>query len=277
MDNDDKIINNGWVKLYHQAGAQVTLPVTLMAQITTEQALNAYNSITAYLAAGFSVDMPGMEPGENVEEIGWVLRKKQKNDRGDSTRMELYPAAPALVKKCLIMYLDTPEQFQNFETACGVRVSALPVYVGKDSPDRGADETTDHYIVKLPAPAKVVWKDNPNYDPAETDITKKKPKRLFVRWADIPQAQPQQATTAHPAQAQPQQATTAHPAQAQPQPDPDALARLAAWADAGEVIAPGGTKVSELTKELLERLIASTKPNVTDEMKKAAKIRLGGM
>src|SRR5690242_5896245 len=44
-------------------------------------------------------------------------------------------------------------------------------------------------VYAAPKPFGVVWKDNPKYDPNEQDTAKKKPKRLFVRWADVaPQA-----------------------------------------------------------------------------------------
>ena len=65
----DETTTNGWVKLYHPAGAQVTFPVSLMNAITTEQALNAFNSVNTLLGAGFSVNMPGLNDGELVDEV----------------------------------------------------------------------------------------------------------------------------------------------------------------------------------------------------------------
>ena len=41
------------------------------------------------------------------------------------------------------------------------------------------------YVVALKHPVKVVWKLNPRY---EGDQDKKNPKRLFVRWANLPAA-----------------------------------------------------------------------------------------
>lgn len=174
--------NYALTHLYHPSGAKVSIPLALDIPLTTDHATNLLQSVASLLAVGFSVDVPGLEAGEQVEEIGWVLRKKQKNDRGESVRVELYPANSGLVKKHLHYYLDTPDQLADFEAATGLRIRDIPVYAGKDSVERGADEDTDKFIVKLPHPAKVVWKENPAYDPDETDATKKKAKRLFVRW-----------------------------------------------------------------------------------------------
>lgn len=183
MSNDTNTTATGWVKLYHPSAAQVTIPLGLTAAITESAAQTLMLSINNLLEAGFSVNVPGVEAGEFVEEIGWVLRKIQKNERGDTTpRIEAYPANPALRKKHIHIYLNTEEDVAAFEAACGIKLADMPVYVGKDSVERGADPETDRYIIALPRPARLVWKENPAYDPAETDPEKKKPRRLFVRW-----------------------------------------------------------------------------------------------
>jgi hypothetical protein len=179
MENNS---TTGWVKLYHPSRAQITIPLVMGEVLTEATAQAIMASLNNLLMTGFTVDMPGVEEGENAEEIGWVLRKTQKNDRGSAPRIEAYPVNPGLVKKLLHFYLNTEEDVAAFEQACGIELAGLPVYVGKDSVERGADPDTDQYIVRLPRPVRLVWKDNPAYDPNETDPTKKKPKRLFVRW-----------------------------------------------------------------------------------------------
>ena len=36
----------GWIKLYHPSGAQVSLPVPLLARLTTQQAMDVLGSVS---------------------------------------------------------------------------------------------------------------------------------------------------------------------------------------------------------------------------------------
>lgn len=239
----DETNPTGWVKMYHSSGAQVTIPISLSTAIDSNTAYRITSSLESLLAAGLTVNMPGLENGENIEEIGWALRKKQKNDRGESIRMELYPASPRLVKKCLIIYLDTPEQLKDFETATGLQVRSMPIYVGKDSPERGQDEATDQFIIKTPKVARAVWAENPAFDPTETDINKKKQKRLLVRWDGITPAK-----------------ATARPAMTAEQ--------------AALVKVPSGALVSSLPEDKLQTLAHGTADWITQDMRDAAEFYL---
>ncbi len=243
--------NYALTHLYHPSGAKVSIPLSLTSPMTTDNALCVLQSVSSLLAVGFSVDVPGLEAGEQVEDIGWVLRKKQKNERGESIRVELYPANAGLVKKHLHYYLDTPEQVAEFESATGLAVRSIPVYAGKDSVERGADEDTDKFIVKLPRPAKVVWRDNPAYDPDETDLTKKKPRRLFVRWDAVTPPPARPAMTAE------QTSQAARPAMTAEQ--------------AAQVRVPSKTLVKDLDADKLAALAKGGSDWMTAEMVDAAR------
>ena len=179
---DKQNFDNGWVKLYHPTGALVTVPLSLEGVLTNAAAGFLFESVNNLISCGFSVNAPGVEAGEFVDEIGWVVRKNQKNERGVTPRIEAYLSNPDLRKKFIHFYLNTEEEIFAFEAACGLKLSSLPVYVGKDSVERGADADTDKFVARLPKPVKFVWRENPSYDPNEQDISKKKPRRLFVRW-----------------------------------------------------------------------------------------------
>ena len=64
MDSTTQV--TGWTKLFHPAGAQVSLPVPL-EPLSGEQARAMFNSVGALIDAGFMVSMPGLEEGELAE------------------------------------------------------------------------------------------------------------------------------------------------------------------------------------------------------------------
>lgn len=59
--------SNGWVKLYHPTGVQVTLPVPVTELLTGEQATGMLASVSAYISAGWLTELPGLEDGEKNE------------------------------------------------------------------------------------------------------------------------------------------------------------------------------------------------------------------
>ncbi|MDX9993651.1 MAG: SWIM zinc finger family protein, partial [Anaerolineales bacterium] len=90
----------GWTRLYHSSGAQVTLPIAYTA------AVNMYAQVDAYLGAGFQVNAPGLEEGEQKQEVVSVSRRESK----DSTPIvAFYLAHPKTVKKFLHAYLNNQE------------------------------------------------------------------------------------------------------------------------------------------------------------------------
>lgn len=177
----------GWVKLYHPKGPLVTLPVVgEMEPIDTYQTMLA--NVSAMLDAGFLVQAPGLEEGEHKDEVGYLVKSYVGED--GTPAIDVYPASEAAHYSLMRVYLNTLEQQQAFEYACKVKLKDLPEYVGVGRLERGKSPQTDKLFTKLPKPVGIVWKDNPKYNPDETDATKKKPKRLFVRWADqMPKAE----------------------------------------------------------------------------------------
>lgn len=184
MTTENLVRQCGWVKLFHPSSAQVTVHLFLDKPILVAEAQALMASVTSLLQAGFSVDAPGLEDGEHIEEIGFVVRRsKVNNDETETPVVDLYPARGNF--RLLAKYLNSEADLREFETACGVALSTLPLYEGDNSIERGKNPKMDKYVVALKHPVKVVWKLNPKYE-GEND--KKNSKRLFVRWANLPAA-----------------------------------------------------------------------------------------
>jgi hypothetical protein len=180
--NTDFLKENGWVKLFHPSSAQVTIPLRLDKPILVVEAQALMESVTSLLQAGFSVDAPGLEDGEHVEEIGFVVRRTKANADGTETPVvDLYPARGNF--RLLGKYLNNEADIQAFEVACSLNLNSLPLYEGDNSVERGKNPKLDKYVVALKHPVKVIWKLNPKYA-GEND--KKSSKRLFVRWDGLP-------------------------------------------------------------------------------------------
>ena len=182
--NTDFLKETGWVKLFHPSSAQVTIPLRLDKPILVTEAQALMASVTSLLQAGFSVDAPGLEDGEHVEEIGFAVRRSKANTDGTETPVvDLYPSHGNF--RLLGKYLNNETDIQAFESACGLALSALPLYEGDNSVERGKNPKMDKYVVTLKHPVKMIWKLNPRYE-GEND--KKNAKRLFVRWDGQPVA-----------------------------------------------------------------------------------------
>ncbi len=176
---------SGWVKLFHTSGAAVTLPVILG---TPEE---MFRGVGTYLAAGFTVNAPGLEEGEQREEIGWILRKVHERDGEETQVVALYSVNPALTWKVFHKYLNNEDEIAAFEAACGMRIIDLPVYPGGDYPERGKAASTDKFIIRTTKPFSVVMKSNPKHVPAppegqkDTRSATQKTTKLFVRWESV--------------------------------------------------------------------------------------------
>jgi hypothetical protein len=182
MNTENLVRECGWVKLFHPSSAQVTIPLSLDQPILVAEAQALMASVTSLLQAGFTVDVPGLEEGEHVEEIGFVVRRSKANADGTETPVvDIYPSRGNF--RLLGKYLNNEADIQTFEAACGVRLNSLPLYEGDNSIERGKGLKMDKYVVALKHPVKAIWKLNPKYE-GEND--KKNSKRLFVRWADLP-------------------------------------------------------------------------------------------
>ncbi len=176
--------NVGSVRLYHRSGALVTLPVTG----ADPAAMHAH--VDAFLAAGFAVAMPGLEAGEEKDMVGWLVRGQAEGQRGDVTDfLLLYSTNDAYTFSFLKVYLNKPEDVAAFEAAAGMRLTDLPVYVGRDKPERGKSKAVDSQFIRaVRKPFGVVFKQNPKWSQEAADSAKNRnemytvPRRVFVRW-----------------------------------------------------------------------------------------------
>jgi hypothetical protein len=191
--------NYALTRLYHPKGPQVSIPLSLMDELTIEQGMRLISSVDALLAAGWTVDAPGVEAGEKLAELGFVVRREKynKDDRTRTPIVDLYENKDARrggAYKLLHIYLNTPDDVAAFEAATGMKLAQLPLYSGDAAIQR--DTGKDEFVVKFARPVKMVYKDNPEYEGAND---KKHQKRLFVRWYDsrpLPaQNQPTSANT----------------------------------------------------------------------------------
>lgn len=172
----------GSVRLWHPSAAvQVTLPVCGGSGPQFDYAL-ALANVSAALAAGWLASAPGLEAGENRDDCGWVVRSQKDGRTGTAEVIDLYLPDDKFAK--VRLYLNTPDEVAEFERVSGLTVAKLPLYIGANKIERGKSKQTDTLVCRVPKPFGFVWKDNPDHNPDEQDATKKKPKRLFVRWAD---------------------------------------------------------------------------------------------
>ena len=187
---DIESARTGYTKLYHPRGPLVSLPVVG----DTPAAMFAY--VTACLDAGFVVAAPGLEAGEERESINGVLRSEHEREGEITPVVQLYAANEGMKYSFLKVYLNTADDVKAFESACGVKLESLPLYEGKDKPERDGGKIATKFIIKLPRPREVVFKPNPSWKQEEADAAKAadkmypKARRVFVRWADAPAAAP---------------------------------------------------------------------------------------
>lgn len=170
------------------------------------------------LADGFTLSAPGLEVGEDVDTVGYVLRKDKTNDDGTtSSAIALYPANDKATKKWLWVYLDTEEDIKAFEDATGVTLKSMKVWPTKQAPDREPSAAEYFKVVKPGCTA--VYEPNPKWISEEE--TKFTPKRLFVRWGKNTTTTTQ-TTPPSPANPPPAVAQAAEPAT----PEPSRVAEL---------------------------------------------------
>lgn len=176
----------GWVKLYTDSGVQVTLPVPP----APADYIGMLANVKAALAAGFLVTAPGLEVGEEREEVGFLVRGIQENAGDETPFLLLYPNNDALKYSSLKVYLNRPDDIADFEFASKMKLAELPPYIGRDKPERGKSKQVDKFIVPARKPFGVVFVPNPKWSAEEEAAAKAKnelysvPRRKFVRWAD---------------------------------------------------------------------------------------------
>ena len=156
----DTAQTTGWIKLYHPSGAQVSLPVPLLARLTTQQAMDVLGSVSEYINAGFLVNAPGLEDGELLEVVNAVACREAKDK---TPIIDFYSSNTKLLKKFMHVYLNTEQDVLAFEEAAGIKVTSLPVYDGALAIARD-DNKAGKYIVNLPRPLKLIWNLSPKWE-----------------------------------------------------------------------------------------------------------------
>ncbi len=177
MDSNTQV--TGWTKLFHPAGAQVSLPVPL-EPLSADQARAMFNSVAALIDAGFTVTAPGLEEGELAEEVNAV---SLRNAKDNTPIVDFYSANTKLLKKFMHLYLNNEQDVADFEAATGLHLAGLTVYDGSLAIARD-DNKAGKYITPLPRPIKLVWKLSPKWEEWKaTGAEGQEPhKRLLVRY-----------------------------------------------------------------------------------------------
>ena len=187
-------VENGWMKLWHPKGVQVSLPIVY------DSAQNMLLQVDSFLEAGWLIDAPGLEAGEQVLEAALVSRRESK----DGTPMvAFYLAHPKVFKKSLHAYLNNEQDVAAFEAATGLKLVDIPIFDGEAFPAKD-HKNADKYILSLPKPIKLVYKISAKWLKwkAEDGTGEEPHKHMLVRYeglaahtpASQPAAQPKPAT-----------------------------------------------------------------------------------
>lgn len=175
MDAENgKISMSGWLpsgrRVYFEQPSTGDLQRDISLAILMDRAMSE---------GGLAVREQGVEAGEQVETIHYVLRTSILNrDNTDTPRIYLY--TERFNFKFLNIYLNTQDDIAAFENAVGYDLAAIPYFEGDSALERGKNPQKDNkYLARLSQPAQIVWKQNPAW---EGDDDKQHPKRVFVRW-----------------------------------------------------------------------------------------------
>lgn len=191
MDNIEA--KTGWMKLWTPSGVQVTLPVPTHSPGSPDINYGmAFAAVQNAITAGFLVDAPGLESGETVKQVGYVVRRSKDGRNGEVSVIDLYEASDGMNFSFLSVYLNTPEDVTAFQRASGMIVMSIPLYIGDNKIERGKKRELDRLVTRVPRPFGVVYAANPKFNKTEADAAKlagkpyKYPSRKFVRWSDQP-------------------------------------------------------------------------------------------
>jgi len=171
---------NGWIKVWHPSGVQVTLPLSLNELTSVDAASLVMRSVDNILAAGFQVNVPGLEDGELMEEISHIARR----EGGDQTPIiDFYSSNTKLEKKFLHVYLNTPDDITAFQIATDVLLDNMNVYDGQQAIER-TNPKASKYVIALAHSIKVVYKISPKWEQwKQAGGEGKEPhKRMLVRY-----------------------------------------------------------------------------------------------
>jgi len=131
--------NTIWMTGYLPNGFKVSLTLDEHATAATVQTL--LSKVALAEAAGVQPNLPGLEPGEETEEITAVMRRAKPSD--GTPIIDFYPQWQGAFGrfKYASMYLDTPEEIAEFEAQSGLKLADIPVYDGQQALQRTAGQT----------------------------------------------------------------------------------------------------------------------------------------
>ena len=161
-----------YADLHHRSGLRLRIAFPLDSE--HHPAGNLNKLIDGYLAAGFSVREPGVEPGQETEEVGFVVRTLVAGRSGQCSRIFFYSPHEKVIHKVLDKYLNDENDIREFEAVSGLKLASVAVWPAKAPPTK-----TDggNFIVRT-KPFSVIAKANPDYVEGSKETTK----RLFVRY-----------------------------------------------------------------------------------------------
>jgi hypothetical protein len=147
--------------------------------------------------AGYLVTQPGLEPGEDAIEIGYVCRYikfDEKNNR-EVSHVAFYATHDGLVNRWVHHYMDTPEDIAAFEDATGLVMDKIPAWGGETHPAKNsAKAIKDGAIVRLAKPIRIARETYTNKDG--------EPRHKLKRYVDSI-GKPQTVTNGHTQAGQP--------------------------------------------------------------------------
>lgn len=172
------------------------------AEIAAEQ---DYASALAYtnrlLALGASVNAPGLEAGEVIEEVNQLAHwLKTDNDGGKSHRVDFYVNHPKMISRIVSLYVrHEKEELDKFQSITGIDLRTAKMLPTK-SPIEDKSNDPNGFILTLPSPIRIVIKLNPEFDETKP-LGGGQPRRLFVRFDSVgtPTPAPQPAAAQPPA------------------------------------------------------------------------------
>lgn len=177
MNDNGSIILKGWL-----ASGRV-VEIVIPSHGDAQRDISDIFAIDRMLSdAGISPRETEPEAGEKSEQVDYIVRSSSENKRGESIVLYLY--TERFTKRFLKVYINNPEEKAAFEQLSGLTLASVPYYSSEDQPfDRNeAPNKAKQFLVKLPRTVRAYFKPNPQYNPDEPDIKKRKPKNLFTHW-----------------------------------------------------------------------------------------------
>jgi hypothetical protein len=151
--------NTVWVKAWTPAGFSASITLGFEGDIP-----HADEVERRLQAAGWLMGAPDLDAGQKAETIVTVMRRETPNG---APVVDFYPVwngnGTFGVNRCGFMYLDTPEQIQQFEAQSGLTLKNIPLYEGQ-APLKRTFGKTHKYEVACKTPFDIVKTPDGNHE-----------------------------------------------------------------------------------------------------------------